>query len=355
MNIIYCWSHISGYMTSCWRALANDSDHRVTILALEPDDSSNVRFDRELLHGLDAIFLTPKDATDPSKIWALLAVRAPDILVISGWWNAGYVKVAEQCAVRGIKVVMAMDNPGKSTPRTILRRLRSQVLFKRLDAVIVPGERGMQFAQSLGIDRFKVFTGLYGTDQTLLRSAVAIREANDWPRTFLHLGQLTRIKGFDLLLAGYSVYRTIVPDPWTFTVCGLGPLSSSIEGTSGVRYRGFVSPAELVPLFASQGAFVLLSRFDPWPLALVEASASGLPIISSQACGSAVELLRDHYNGRVVRDTSPEGVAGSLKWMHDNVENCAVMGQRSAELAAAYSVAMWVSRWNAMFSSLIGD
>ena len=56
--------------------------------------------------------------------------------------------------------------------------------------------------------------------------------------------------------------------------------------------RGFVQPADQAAIWAEHGAFALASRYDPWPLVIVEACAAGLPVIHSEACGSAVELVR---------------------------------------------------------------
>ena len=48
------------------------------------------------------------------------------------------------------------------------------------------------------------------------------------------------------------------------------------------------------------GAFLLASRFDPWPLVIVEACAAGLPVVTSTKCGAA-EILSEGETG-FVRD-----------------------------------------------------
>lgn len=340
-------------MAACWSELAARSGYAVTIIASDPPTGGTACFSRELLGSLDVRFLGSRDICHYPTVRSIVASKSPSVVVLSGWWNPGYRRLARALAPEGVAVVMTMDNPRRSSLRASLRRLRSWRYFRHVDAVVVPGERARLLAEALGFRPSQTYGGLYGVDFAGLLPSFQQRKATPWPRRFLYVGQLSRRKRFDTLIEGYEKYRAVVRDPWPLTVCGAGPLGALAEAASGVQYRGFVDPREHSDLYAEHGISVLPSKFDPWPLAIVEACAAGLPILCSVECGSAVELVRDHYNGRVVSLGRPSEVAAGLRWFHDHAGALSMMGKRSTELAAAYSAEVWALRWSSMLETTL--
>jgi glycosyltransferase involved in cell wall biosynthesis len=57
-------------------------------------------------------------------------------------------------------------------------------------------------------------------------------------------------------------------------------------------------------IWQAAGAFLCQADLILGPLALVEAAAAGLPIICTDACGSAVEVIRPGYNGLIILNTT---------------------------------------------------
>ena len=80
---------------------------------------------------------------------------------------------------------------------------------------------------------------------------------------------------------------------------------------------------------ARSGVFVLASRYDPWPLVIVESSAAGLPVLCTEACGSAVELVRAHYNGWLVATGDIADFARGLLLAHESYNDLPLMGRRA--------------------------
>ena len=108
----------------------------------------------------------------------------------------------------------------------------------------------------------------------------------------------------------------------------------------------------MAEVWAEAGVFVLPSRFDPWPLALVEAAAAGLPVICSDACGSAVEIVRSGYNGVRVADENTEALASALARIHDTHDALPEWGRRAQQFAMPYSAEQWAERWARMLRVL---
>jgi glycosyltransferase involved in cell wall biosynthesis len=144
------------------------------------------------------------------------------------------------------------------------------------------------------------------------------------------------------------MYRQRVDDPWNLVCCGQGELKQLLAQKSGIIDRGFLQPSEMNAVWQSAGAFILPSRFDPWPLAIVEAAAAGLPIICTDACGSAVEVVRPHYNGLVIPEDNVAALTKALVTFHHQYDRLPQWGKHSQELAAPYASNVWVDRWQAL-------
>jgi len=124
----------------------------------------------------------------------------------------------------------------------------------------------------------------------------------------------------------------------------MGPQESLLRGVPGVTNAGFVQPADLVAVYGEHGAFVLPSRYEAWGFVIMEAVAAGLPVVCTAECGAAVELVRSCFNGRICGASDVEGLAESLRWIHDHEAELPAMGSRGLPLVAAYDSAVWAHR-----------
>ena len=215
-----------------------------------------------------------------------------------------------------------------------------------MNCALVPGERAWQYARHLGFPQSKIRRGMYGIDFDSLSPLYDRRLAENpagWPRRFLYVGRYAEEKAIEVLVEAYKIYTAKTSDPWPLSTCGAGPKAPLLQGIPNLTDHGFVQPTNQAAIWASHGAFILPSRYDPWPLVIVEACAAGLPIICTESCGSAVELVRSQFNGMPIAADDPQALAQAMLWMHQHHEQCAAMGQRSRQFAAAYSASVWCS------------
>jgi len=355
LRVVVWWEYLSSYMAACWRELARHPQIDLFVIAKQPGlSTTHAAFDAGLLAGVPSIVMSPDAAEDWSQVAPHIERRRPDIIMLTGWTNRAYSALLSQAALADTPLVLAMDTPGfRRSWRPAVVRLKRRALFSRVGHAFVPGERAFQTARLLGFAPERIQTGLYGCDAQAFRPAFALRQTRGrWPRRFLFVGRLVPDKGVETLLEAYRQYRSRAADPWALSVCGAGPLSAQLGGIAGLDYRGFVEPAGLVELFATHGALVMPSVFEPWGVAMAEGAIAGLPVIGSSACGAAVEILRDYYSGRVVAPGDAGALAEAMHWIDANEAALPVMGQRSAELAAAFSAQATAARWAEFFLQL---
>lgn len=336
-KVVFCWSNISGYMGACWQALRLEPDLDFHILAMGGSRETN--FDNELMSGLSWRSLTADEQDSPSKILQCVEVQKPDVIFLSGWLNRGYMELVNAPALAKTKFVLCMDTPWKGTYRQKLSPWILRWFLKRIDVAFVPGERAWLYARKLGFDSDRIVKGLYGVDHANLTQALELRKKAEWPKRFLFVGRLHEQKGLDLLLDAYEAYQKTVSDPWGLDIVGMGSLASLCVNKEGVTFHGFLQPVQTRQLMAKSGVLVLPSRYDPWPLALVEGAAAGLPVICSTECGSAVELIRDGFNGWVVPPTLARLAEGLVTAHHST--GLVKMGERASLFALPYSSDNW--------------
>ena len=132
----------------------------------------------------------------------------------------------------------------------------------------------------------------------------------------LAVGRLSQEKGFDLLLRAMAEVREQFPEV-RLILAGSGreemalkALSSELGLKAAVRFAGHVDrPYELFP---EATLFVLPSRHEGMPNALLEAAAAGLPLVATPASGGVADLLRGRPGAWLAAEISAEALAATI-------------------------------------------
>jgi glycosyltransferase involved in cell wall biosynthesis len=348
MRLTYCWTEPSGYLAACMAELAGRPGVEVSLVTWETHASAP--FSSVALGGSRARVLSRSERDDGPLVERLVAETEPDVVFISGWAVPAYTGLLKSPRLARAKFVMGADTPIRFDWRQRLAPFRIGGLLRRLDGVVVPGERGYQLMRYWGVPGRKVTRLLYGIDYRLFSGAAADRfgSSSPWPRALLYAGRYVDVKGLDVLVEAYRIYRRAVPDPWPLLTCGTGPLAGLLAAEPGVTDLGFRQPAELAQAFQRAGVFVLPSRHEPWGQVIVEAAAAGLPVICTQACGAGADVVRDFHNGLLVPTGDAPGLARAFRWMHDHPDRLPAMGSNAQIAAAAYGADRWADTQLAM-------
>ncbi len=348
-RVAVCWHSVSGYMAACWRALATTPGIDLLVVTQEPGTGGQMPFDKGVLAGVNTVLVPPDALVRDDGMRRPVVEFKPDVLVVGGWFIPACNALVRDRSLASVRKINAIDRPRQNNWRDWYHRFSKGRYMRSFDLVFVTGERSFQYARFLGIEPTRIRRGTYGVDYPALSPLWEERRSrpDGWPRSFLFMGRYEREKGVDVLAEAYRRYRALVAEPWPLATCGRGSLAGVLKGIDGVTDLGFVQPRDQPDLFRRQGVFVMPSRFDPWPLVIVESCAAGLPIICTNACGSAVELVRPLVNGVYAADEDPADLARAMRQMHERERELPAMGRASMEFAASYSAEMWAVRWAA--------
>ena len=159
------------------------------------------------------------------------------------------------------------------------------------------------------------------------------------PLTFLYVGRLIERKGLFNLLEAFDNLSETTPN-LCLTLVGDGPDRSRLEsycasrGLDGkVELTGRLSQEELLPLYREASVFVMPSLEEALGNAVLEAMASGLPIVTTPT--GARELLDG--NGLIVERGDSEAMRAALERYAQDRELRLTHGARSRELAESMS------------------
>ena len=259
----------------------------------------------------------------------------PDVVVVSGWMDAGYLVLSSLLRAKRIKVITMFDDQWRATPRQIFGSILMKIGLRQIlySGAWVCGDRQREFARRMGFCESEIRSPLLSADVDRFNSAaLARRKHQKWPRRFLFVGRLEPHKGLgDLLLAWESL------DPverWPLTVIGSGSLAHELQGKPGITHISFSDSKALALHAARSGCFVLPSHREGWGVVVHEAAASGLPIIVSEEVGAGDTFVSDGINGFVVKTSAPTQLAaGMQKIMALDDATLAEFGRNSLKLS----------------------
>jgi len=182
--------------------------------------------------------------------------------------------------------------------------------YRAMDHVLVPSAWVGDLVQGLGVAADRLMRVPRGVDRALFKPERRRPDAfAAWGVTgpvILYVGRLSREKGLDHLLEAFRAVAPSAPCA-RLVLVGDGPLRAELERTAppGCVFTGTVTGEALATLYASAHVFVFPSETETFGNAVVEAQASGVPVIVA-ATGATAEHVVDGVTGFAIdpRDTA---------------------------------------------------
>lgn len=155
--------------------------------------------------------------------------------------------------------------------------------------------------------------------------------------TFLYVGRLAPEKRPEQVIDAFRLASDMMPkDSMRLIVAGTGPREAELRAVAppGVVFLGFLDRRDRLPdLYASCDAFAFASVTETLGLVILEAMASGLPVIAAPA-GGVSDHLRDGHNGMAFPAGSAFAMANimaRLAWDNNLTRRLSAGARRTAE------------------------
>jgi glycosyltransferase involved in cell wall biosynthesis len=192
------------------------------------------------------------------------------------------------------------------------------------------------------------------------RRSEALRQqlGGDDAMLFLHAGRLAAEKGVDRVLAAYQAAREMAGARQVrLVIAGGGPQESAIRAAApeDVVFLGYLDrERELPQLYASCDAFVFASLTETLGLVVLEAMASGLPVIAPPA-GGVADHLRDGENGIACAPHDSQAMARAMLAVASDVRLRGTLAHGARATAEALSWDAELDRLDASYRDVCAD
>lgn len=164
----------------------------------------------------------------------------------------------------------------------------------------------------------------------------------------LAVGRLTYVKGFDMLLEAWKDVVKNKPN-WKLQIVGDGEESSNLKNfihkeklSDSVEMVGSVSSVK--DYYENADIFCLSSRFEGFPMVLLETLSFGLPVVSFDCATGPEEILKD-TNSVLVAQNDIAMLSKELISLMDNREKRNIISKKSKEKAKQYHHIEIISKW----------
>jgi glycosyltransferase involved in cell wall biosynthesis len=198
---------------------------------------------------------------------------------------------------------------------------------------VVANSHGLAKTARENVPNIKIAVISAGADLESFYPKVKLRKAG--PIKLLFVGRLVKQKGLDILLTALAEMGQ--KQAWVLDLVGEGPLQGQLLKTARkykikdrITFHGWVQKSNLPEFYRTSDLFILPSRDEGMPNAMLEAMASGLPVIGSRVSGIE-EVVVDGKTGFLVPPEDPLALKNIIENILYKPERIQIMSKNCRE------------------------
>lgn len=175
-------------------------------------------------------------------------------------------------------------------------------------------------------------------------------------KKIISCGRLNRIKGFDYLIEAAKIVLKKHPD-WTWDIYGEGPEFNNLNMKikeykleNNLFLKGYSK--DILSLYKEYSMYVFTSRDEGCPMAMIEAQASGLPMISFDFRCGPKDLISDGVNGFIIKDYDINEIANKINYMIENKDKRVSFSNNSKVNLKELELDYVLNKWQDLLDNL---
>jgi sugar transferase (PEP-CTERM/EpsH1 system associated) len=299
------------------------------------------------------------DVSTHLKLWKLLRQLRPSILHT---YNVGTIEYSVTALLAGVPVRIhaehgrdSVESDGKHARYNLLRRL----LIPLIDAYVpVSADLGDWLHRTIGVPERKIAMVMNGVDMVRYAPPQAAPESAPLPLWIGTVGRADRIKNQAWLLDIFQRLLERFPAPQfdlRLAIVGDGPLLGSLRELAAAR--GLADKVwlpgtrtDVAEIMRGFSIFVLPSLSEATPVVILEAMATGLPVVATRV-GGVPQLVLDKKTGFVVDVSDPVAFTDAISSYICDPEMRRKHGAAGRRrIQAGYSVDAMVGCYDALYT-----
>jgi len=301
---------------------------------------------------------------EPVAVFPIHGFRRPhttrQLLAFARWCRDRQIKVLQTCElysnIFGLPAGVLASVPVRLGSRrgliepAGLQRLQ-RVAYRAAHRIVANSQAAADRLRIEGVPQHKVRVIPNGIDAALF----PVRRYSMRPRRITALACLREEKRLDVLIAAAPRIIARYPDV-EIRIAGEGTCRDALMTQTrqlGIASRvTFLGHRDDVPeVLGMSDIFVLPSRSEAFPNSVMEAMASGLPVVAS-AVGGIPELVADGRTGRLIPPGEPEALADAVIGLLDEPERATEFGRAGRQkIEQTYSFDRMVAQFEGLYLS----
>ncbi len=307
----------------------------------DPDFGRVVDWDIPLLEGYDFEFLENSSNEKGSHhfsgiknpdIIQRIDAFGPDAILVFGWAFNSHLKVLRHYSKK-ILVIFRGDSTLLDKTNLLKNLFRSAILkwvYIFVDYALYVGTNNYNYFKKAGLLEEQLIYAPPAIDLERFSNDEEVREkeAIAWreklnikavKKIFLFAGKLEEKKNVQLLLKSYT--ESGLSEKSEVVIVGNGKLEEELKkefgNNTGIHFLDFKNQSEMPTIYRMADIFVLPSSGpgETWGLAINEAMSCGRPVIASDKCGSAIDLIDNGITGFIFKSGDEQDLVAKLRTM----------------------------------------
>jgi glycosyltransferase involved in cell wall biosynthesis len=293
------------------------------------------------------------------RLFNVLDEYKPEVVVVPGWGYRGALMALGWGLIHRIPVICMSESTQWDEARNPLKEWIKRRIIGLFSSALVGGTPHRDYMEELGMPSDRIFLGYDAVDNRFFSEEARKIGVKRWEMggekqpCFLASARFIEKKNLFRLLKAYAIYRgkallrrdsvasafSLQPSVFDLVLLGDGQLRPDLEKLRSelgledcVQMPGFKQYEELPEYYAAAGAFIHASTTEQWGLVVNEAMASGLPVLVSNRCGCARDLVRDGENGWTFDPSDEEQMADLMLRISSDEKRRKEMSARSQEI-----------------------
>ncbi len=252
------------------------------------------------------------------------------------------------------KIIVSFDSTEIDNPKSWWKEPIKRWFINKCDASMCYGDKSREYLIKLGMSPNNIYTRCQATDNqkvaeihsvAILNREFNLIQGNLCLHNFIYVGRLSKEKNLEILLSAYTKVKlgNEHAADWGLIIVGDGPEKEALQqlvgkvGARDVCFTGGLPWEEIPKYHALSDVLVLPSMSEPWGLVVNEAMACGLPVLVSNHCGSAYELVSEGENGFTFDPRDGRDLQKKLAFFVDQPQAVKRMGEQSRRTIVDYS------------------
>lgn len=357
------WAHYKATVFSELNRLAPHYNCQVHVLQIAQSEQSRALLGKpdQLpdAYSYELLFDTYIEQVGTKAKFKALASRMraykPDVLLVTGYYDPAQVLLMALAKLSGIKVIIQNESTPVDQTRSVLKENIKKAILAMANGFFCFGTPQANYLLQLGVRPERILVQNNAVvdnvrlrrtyEQALPNRSARQKELDLKPFNFIYVGRLAPEKNLTALIDALhqALQKTGKSSEWGLLLLGDGTQKGMIQ--TQIDQLGLQTSVRILPnqpwyrvpeTLALADVMVLPSLSEPWGLVVNEAMACGMPVVVSDRCGCATDLVQQGQNGYTFDPNRPDELVKYLLNFLNGQADQHAMGHRSEQIIAHF-------------------